>query len=89
MGNEEDTSVTILDVVQSEMLVGDELPISLRHSTINSGKTSLSLFCQSGIALSCSFTSLLSLKQIGLGSKAFSPSGSQQYSLFFRKVIFV
>ncbi len=68
------------------MLVGEEL-LFIFHSSINPGNASLSLNCQSGIFLSRFFSSVSSLKQIGLGSSAFSPKGLEQYLLFFPKGI--
>ena len=57
------------------------------HSEIKLGRTALNFFCQSGIAISCSLISLSTRKHKGLGSKALSPKGCEQYSFFLRNTI--
>lgn len=64
----------------------DESPNSL-HLDTKLGSASLSFFCQSGIDLTCALSSESTLKHKGAESRAFSPSGFQQNSWFFRKVI--
>lgn len=71
------------------MLVDEELLV-IFHSSIRLGNASLSFCCQFGTFLRRILSSVSSLKQIGLGSSAFSSSGCQRYLLFsWKGMIFV